>query len=143
MQESNNESKQETEQDAETKQETDQADLILKIQKQLVEPAYYWNIQNGIVWNRRWKTLSKYLRSTHHLFNGIAAMLAFANTSFQLTSLSFLAGCFCVASALMAGSASYASRESVNQLKNVNIILNNLNIKNLPIAEADIESVKS
>ncbi len=105
--------------------------LIDKINKELIEPTYYDDIKNNLYGRSKWKTISDITETISKILAGITTVLAFAAGFFDMSFLSFMAGCLGTISLVLLQFSSYCSNESKERTIRANQILKNLGITNI------------
>src|SRR5271154_2987514 len=109
----------------------DDHDLITRITKNLIEPAYYNDIQNNIQDRKFWKKTGDIMDAIAKAIAGIGTVLAFAAGFFQYTLLSFLSGCFGTTALVLLHLSAYAYSESINCTMEANKVLDALGLPQL------------
>ena len=103
-----------------------------KIITELIQPAYYKDVEDTIEWRYRWRKLGNCSESTSHLFMAISTILAFAAGFFGYEWMSFISGCSTVIAGVLMKFTAYASHESKERTQSLNAILEHLNMKKMP-----------
>lgn len=100
--------------------------LKTKIMTQLIEPAYYNDTEKNIRAREKWKSISDISQTISKILAGISTVLAFAAGFFNITILSFIAGCLGTLSLVTQQFSQYSLNESKDRTLRINRILSNL-----------------
>lgn len=107
-------------------------ELADKIRKELVDVSYYNDVKYNIESKSRWKFFGDVTEALAQLVTGAAAILAFAAGGFDEKLLSFIAGALSVGSLVLMKLSSYSMKESSERTVQVNKLLDQLGITEIP-----------
>jgi len=105
--------------------------LKTKIMSELIEPAYFNDVEKNIHSREKWKSISDISQTISKVLAGMATVLAFAAGFFNITMLSFIAGCLGTLSLVTQQFSQYALNESKDRTLRINRILSNLHYKKI------------
>lgn len=106
--------------------ESEEEKLKTKIMTQLIEPAYYNDTEKNIRAREKWKSISDISQTISKILAGLSTVLAFAAGFFNITILSFIAGCLGTLSLVTQQFSQYSLNESKDRTLRINRILTNL-----------------
>lgn len=99
--------------------------------KKEIENNYYNDVRYNIRSKSRWKFIGDFSESISYFFTGIATILSFACGFFDNFWLAFVSGIFGTISLMLLKFSSYAMKESKERADQVNIILDDLGVKEI------------
>jgi hypothetical protein len=117
-------------------------ELISRIEKNLVEPNYYNDVKTNIRFRDIYKKVGDTAETLSQIALGISAIVAFSAGFFSINILSFIAGCLGTISIVLSKFSSYSLKESKERTDQVNIILSQLGIENIPDIIVDNQPVR-
>ena len=113
------------------------------IVKDLLQPSIIADIQDMLKWKYWWRKIGNYLSTLSHLLIIISAIFAFAETYFQQLWIAFAAGCISLFGVYVARAADLAHKESESHTKEINKLLKDMNIEEIPDGITDTVTSKS
>jgi hypothetical protein len=103
-----------------------------KIIEELIQPAYYKDVKDTLEWRYTFRKWGNFSEGLSQLIIAASVILAFAAGVYDKPWLSFLSGsCGTIAGVFMK-LTSYAHRESKERTQSLNIILDSLDMKQMP-----------
>lgn len=112
-----------------------QKNFIGSIKNNLINPTYYADIKKSLRGSEFWKSVADVSETFSKVIAGGSTILAFASGFYQITTLSFLAGCLGTTSLLLLHFSAYSYAESKDKIFRVDKILKILGVKNIETLE--------
>ena len=98
---------------------------------ELINDDNYTHIKSGLMSRSRWKIIGDVCETIGHILIGIAAILAFTVSIFDISYLSFISGFTSGLSVVLLKFSSYAMKFSKEQTDVVNLILTKLDLETI------------
>lgn len=105
--------------------------LVEKV-KVLVEDAYMQDIRDTLGGRYHWRKVGNVTEACAHACAGLGTMLAFAAGIYDITALSFSAGCASTMALVLGLWVSYANKESRERSRELNAVLKVLHLNPVP-----------
>ena len=105
--------------------------LAQKINDELIEISYYDDVKKGLHYRYKWKKIGDITEAIAKIVSGLSVVFAFASGFFNISYLSFIAGCLGTLSLVLLQFSSYAFKESSERTRQINKILSKLGISSL------------
>ena len=103
-----------------------------KILTELVEPAYYSDIQASIRARFRWKLLCHIFETTAKVLIATGGIVSFSSGYLHNTTLAFCSGCLSVSGIACSQFASYCLKECNENTEQLNTTLQSIKLDGLP-----------
>ena len=114
--------------------------IKIDIMNNHVEPAYKKDIIDLLQGKRCWRITGQTFETISKIFVAIGSIVSFASGIYNKTYLSFIAGTISTISLATLQFASFGFTENKKQASELNTLLNNINIKSMPIITRNIET---
>jgi hypothetical protein len=111
-------------------------DIKIKIVDELIEPYYIEDIDYIIKSKKCWKISGQIFETTSKVLVAIGSILSFSTAYFDEPLLSFFAGSISTLSLAMLQFSSFSYNENKKQGKELNVLLEKLNLDTVPITRA-------
>lgn len=98
----------------------------------IIEPSYYSDTKELIQNRKCWRITGSVFTTISKLLLGASSIFAFASGTYNNINWSFIAGSTSVISLICLQFATHAYKESQENTEDLNVILNKLNISNIP-----------
>lgn len=103
----------------------------------MVEPAYVRDVKDALSGRFAWKRISEVCETSSKVLSGVSSIFAFAAGAYKYASLSFTAGCIGTVALVFMLFASYAAKESKERTQQLNMTLNHVGIRGMPVIAID------
>lgn len=113
---------------------------IEKILIQLIEPAYYLDIETVIKNRRNWHKCGHIFETISKIMIACSGILSFSTGYYNIQILAFLAGSFSTLSLASVQFSSYCFRESKDSTEELNKLLTKINLETIPEYNNEISS---
>jgi hypothetical protein len=115
--------------------------LKTMIVKTILQPSYVRDVKDTIDWRFKWRKISDVLFTIAKVVGLSSAVVAFAASSYDDRSISFIAGCVSLSGTMLIQLADFAKNKSRQKTAEANEILGKLGIEGVPdILDSDIGS---
>jgi len=108
-------------------------DVKIKILDDLIEPYYIEDIDYIIKSKKYWKISGQVFETTSKILVAVGSILSFSTAYFEEPLLSFFAGSISTLSLAMLQFSSFSYSENKKQGKELNVLLEKLNLDTVPI----------
>jgi hypothetical protein len=98
----------------------------------IIEPSYYADTKELIENRKCWRITGSIFTTISKVFLGVSSIFAFASGTYNNVNWSFISGCISIVSLVSLQFATHAYKESKENTEDLNMILNKLNISNIP-----------
>ena len=117
-------------------------DIKVKILNELIEPYYISDIDYIIKSKKCWKMTGQIFETTSKVLVAIGSILSFSTAYFDEPLLSFFAGTISTLSLAMLQFSSFSYSETKKQSKELNVLLEKLNLDTVPDTRVYLTSMK-
>jgi hypothetical protein len=113
---------------------------IEKILIQIIEPAYYLDIDSIIKSRRRWRICGHVFETISKIMIALSGILSFSSGYYTIPVLGFLAGSSSTLSLACVQFSSYCFKESKDNTEELNKLLTKINLDTLPDYDNNIQN---
>jgi len=103
-----------------------------KVYDELIEPAYYDDIRDGLKWRYMWRKIANFTEGLSQVIHAGGAIFSFASGFYNIPWMAFIAGCCSVVVLVMVRFTTYSNGESRERTNELNKLLDSLKMRNMP-----------